>query len=109
MPFRYLAIATDAQTQIDAETATYNNRIADGKWQGMMSDAPRDQAVFRLPTAALSVAVASVAVPDGAAHRIPAPNRNGPAETAEGGGEEATLGRLADFIETNGQLRIRCG
>jgi hypothetical protein len=46
---RCLSDAADAQAAIDLETNIYNNRVASGKWRGMMSDAPREQAVFSLP------------------------------------------------------------
>jgi hypothetical protein len=46
---KYLAGAVRAQAAIDSETDIYNNLTASGKWRGMMSDAPRNLAVFRLP------------------------------------------------------------
>ncbi|MGA3182327.1 MAG: glycosyl hydrolase 115 family protein [Verrucomicrobiota bacterium] len=44
-----LAFASAAQNAIHAETDLYNNKIAGGKWRLMMSDDPRDQAVFKMP------------------------------------------------------------
>jgi hypothetical protein len=63
-----LADAAKAQASIDSETDIYNNRTAGGKWRGMMSDAPRDLAVFKLPRkippSAPSQAILGVAVED---------------------------------------------
>ncbi len=65
---KYLADAVRAQAAIDSETDIYNNRTANGKWRGMMSDAPRDLAVFHLPNLAPATAspkgIMGVAVED---------------------------------------------
>lgn len=45
----FYGAANEAQKQIEVETANYNNQIAGGKWRGIMSDAPRGLAVFKLP------------------------------------------------------------
>jgi hypothetical protein len=49
---KILGDAARAQAAIDSETDLYNNRTASGKWRGIMSDAPRDLAVFHLPNLA---------------------------------------------------------
>jgi hypothetical protein len=54
---KYLAEAVKAQAAVDAATAYYNNQVADGKWRGIMSDAPRGLPVFGLPSAASFVPV----------------------------------------------------
>ncbi|MEO5716184.1 MAG: glycosyl hydrolase 115 family protein [Luteolibacter sp.] len=41
----------EAHEKIQTETKTYNERIAGGKWNFMMSSAPRKLAVFQKPTA----------------------------------------------------------
>jgi hypothetical protein len=41
--------ARSAEQAIHELTKTYNERIAQGKWRHMMSDQPRDLAVFRMP------------------------------------------------------------
>lgn len=42
-------LAVTAYTQIQTQTTFYNNTNAGGKWRGMMSASPRDQAVFSVP------------------------------------------------------------
>ena len=44
-----LGRAQEAQAAIARETDLYNNATAGGKWRYIMSDDPRDQAVFKLP------------------------------------------------------------
>ena len=41
--------ATDAYNEIKELTKRYNETIAGGKWNGIMSDHPRDQKVFKMP------------------------------------------------------------
>jgi hypothetical protein len=48
----YAQKATEAFTAIQQLTARYNDSIAGGKWQGIMSWHPRDQAVFNMPAIA---------------------------------------------------------
>ncbi len=38
-----------AYDQVEAETEYYNKRLADGKWDGMISSHPRDRQAFRMP------------------------------------------------------------
>ncbi|NDV61564.1 hypothetical protein G0Q06_03795 [Puniceicoccales bacterium CK1056] len=42
--------AVEAYDEIAAITEIYNTGIADGKWNGMMDDSPREQAVFLKPS-----------------------------------------------------------
>ncbi|MDH7598575.1 MAG: glycosyl hydrolase 115 family protein [Sedimentisphaerales bacterium] len=56
---RYLQQAWDAYRQIQDLTEIYNNKIASGKWRGMMSASPRDLPIFGPPQAG------SPQVPDG--------------------------------------------
>jgi len=53
--------ARAAYDRIQILTAEYN-RLEDGKWDGMMSDTPRDRQVFKMPVAAMA-ADASLALP----------------------------------------------
>lgn len=45
----YAAASRYAYDEIKQLTAIYNNQLADGKWNRMMSDHPRDLAVFKEP------------------------------------------------------------
>jgi hypothetical protein len=45
----YLEKARQAQAAIATETAFYNEQLSGGKWRHMMSDSPREQAVFDFP------------------------------------------------------------
>ncbi len=57
---KYLgANPTEAHDKIQAETKTYNEQIAGGKWKFMMSSAPRKLAVFQKPTTAPPPTIAS--------------------------------------------------
>jgi hypothetical protein len=49
----------EAHEKIQAETKTYNEQIAGGKWKYMMSSAPRKLAVFQKPTSPPPPAAAS--------------------------------------------------
>lgn len=46
--------ATAAYDSIQQITERYNNTISNGKWAGMMSDKPRNLAVFKMPQVATS-------------------------------------------------------
>jgi hypothetical protein len=48
----YAAKARQAYERIQAETEIYNTRIAGGKWNGVMSAAPRGLSVFKMPETA---------------------------------------------------------
>ncbi len=73
-----LSLARLAHRTIQAETQTYNERLSDGKWRGIMSPAPRDLAVFKFPDdAALAALVASAKTNDTAAAVPPAPAEPG--------------------------------
>ncbi len=50
--FEFAKKAEDAFAEIKMITKKYNQEIAGGKWNGMMSDHPRDQAVFKMPLVA---------------------------------------------------------
>jgi len=56
----YAQKAQDAYNQIKAITKKYNEEIAGGKWNGIMSDHPRDQKVFNMPKTAASAETADV-------------------------------------------------
>jgi len=46
---RYAELTREAQERIEAETRYYNEELVDGKWDGMLSDSPRDLPVFDVP------------------------------------------------------------
>jgi hypothetical protein len=50
--------ATDAYNEIHVLTKKYNEEIAGGKWNGIMSDHPRDQKVFNMPEVATEQSIA---------------------------------------------------
>lgn len=64
---QYAQKAKDAYAAISAITQQYNQGIAGGKWNGMMSDHPRNQKVFKMPQVATQQDI--VAVP--AANNMP--------------------------------------
>ena len=57
----YAQKAKAAFAEIQLITKKYNEEIADGKWNGMMSWKPRDLAVFKMPKVADSIAPAGAA------------------------------------------------
>lgn len=54
--------AKAAYDEIKAITKKYNEGIAGGKWNGIMSDHPRDQKVFRMPATAIDGAKPAEAI-----------------------------------------------
>lgn len=54
----YAGKAKAADEHIHALTKKYNTETAGGKWNGMMSDHPRDRAVFNMPQVATPGAIA---------------------------------------------------
>ncbi|MBQ9190267.1 MAG: glycosyl hydrolase 115 family protein [Bacteroidaceae bacterium] len=59
----YAAEARTAYRQIGTLTSRYNGGIAHGKWNGIMSSAPRGLDQFKTPTAATESSIASLTVP----------------------------------------------
>ena len=59
---QYAAEATDAYNEIQALTKKYNTEIAGGKWNKIMSAAPRGQAAFSKPAVATAADVSPVEV-----------------------------------------------
>jgi hypothetical protein len=69
----FLVAVRRAQSCIDQETAYYNERLAGGKWKGMMSDAPRALPVFGMPPGSIftpAFAAAELEAPGEAAGRL---------------------------------------
>jgi hypothetical protein len=58
----YAQKVKDAYSDINVLTKKYNERIAGGKWNGIMSDHPRDQKVFKMPAIATEQMIANFAV-----------------------------------------------
>ena len=54
---QYAAEATSAYNEIQTLTRKYNHQIAGGKWNGIMSAAPRNQATFGRPSVATTADV----------------------------------------------------
>ena len=57
---QYAADAQAAYDEIQTLTTTYNKTIAGGKWDGIMSAAPRKQAAFNMPSVATEADVSPV-------------------------------------------------
>ncbi|WP_226482780.1 glycosyl hydrolase 115 family protein [Natrinema amylolyticum] len=83
---RYADLAERAHRRIEGETRYYNEILADGKWEGMLSHRPRDLPVFDAP------ATANLTPREGAALGVAAEGRRTPIR-----GDERTLPALPTF------------
>jgi hypothetical protein len=61
----YAQKAKDAYGEIQTLTKRYNEKIAGGKWNGIMSDHPRDQKVFNVPAVATEQMISDNKPPEG--------------------------------------------